>query len=226
MNKTLFEEKLSERRILMRLPVRARLKISIVELRNLLRKYPGLRQFSHGKRASYYFDATNELIVFHFLEDSIIYEIYSSSSPVYLLREALLRLFGVVIFLQDAYDLFPESIFPYVVSELSKQEINSIPKKVVGAKINSETILSKRIITLLDDVESLTTENTELKSRFSLLAAQLLIKESESGLISISEVSKKYSLKQDVFDSAKNLLGRFGYRAIHQGPDRLKLVNL
>ncbi|MDE1846163.1 MAG: hypothetical protein KGH53_02695 [Candidatus Micrarchaeota archaeon] len=213
--------------LFMSLPLQATLKVPTSKLVSLLKNYPLLKPLSYGTQPSYLAKTECADFVFEFGPKSIVEKIYSPLSPVYSMRQALLRLLSIISFLGDSYEVKPQSILPYLISELSRPEMNSILKSAPAPRNgNPEILLSKRIIELLSSLENSVSKNKRLNSRASSLIAHLLLRESEKGEIVLKDFFEKYSVDQSLLDGASKELFALGFRPVMQNGKRLLLVRL
>lgn len=221
-------ENLTERMdgVLMCIPLSARLNVPLSQVASLLKNYPFLEQLKSGSELVYMTRSGAVTHTFHFGKTHILHKVHSENSPVYSIRESLLRLLGIISFLQDAYEVRPESLFPYLIAELSKPELTSIAKNVPESRNgNPEIILSKRIIELLLQVEKISRENSRLSSSRLRLISYLLLKESEGGSILAREFCEKYSLESSELSLVEKILSGFGFRLL-LGNGKINLVKI
>ena len=210
--------------VMMCIPLSAKLNLPLSELASLLKNYPLLEQVQTGSELVYLAKSGGVSHTFHFGKTYILHKINSANSPIYSMRESLLRLLGMVTFLQEAYEVKPESIFPYLIAELSKPELNLLAKNLGQSRNgNPEIILSKRIIELLLQLGKISKENSELGSTRLRLLSYLLLKESERGSVLIKEFCEKYSLEVSELSSVEKTLSGLGFRLL-LGGGKINLV--
>lgn len=226
LGKKSFSDKTSKFSLITRLPIKARLKIARKALLDLLKSYPNLVPISYGKEISYYFDSKQAIFVFYFSDEYIIHEIYSSISPVYHLRESLLRLLGMLLFLGDAYQVDLQSLSPHLIFELSRKEIDSMRIDKLDNSTDPYQILSKRIIFLLNDIESISAKLEKTQGSLSNIVTILIKSEAQNGIFSSKEIAAKYSIDESLVLSSIDMLQKFGYKSIMHGEGRFSLVQL
>ena len=210
---------------MMCIPIAARLNVPLSELKAALKSYPFLEQLSCGSELVYLTVGNGTTHIFHFGREHILQKVYSTSSPVYSMRESLLRLLGMVSFLGDAYSLSPQSLFPYLLHELSKPELAQLPKSTAQDRNgNPELILSKRIVQLLAELEGVSREKLDLSSKNLRLIVHLLIKESERGSVIIKEFCGRYEFPQSKISLIEKELGHLGIRMLLLHEGRINLV--
>lgn len=226
MGKKIFLDKTSKLALVTRLPIKAKLNVTRRALLDLLRSYPKLVPISYGKEIGYYVENNQEIFVFYFSDEYIIHEIYSPTSPVYHLRQSLLRLLGILLFLGSAYYVDLQNLSPYLISELSKKEIDSTNTSRIVNSDGPYQILSKRIISLLNDLESLSAKLEKNQSSLINAIAILILKEPQNGTLSSKELSAKYFVDENLVVSSLEMLPKFGYKPVMYGAGRFSLVEI
>ncbi|MDE1850236.1 MAG: hypothetical protein KGH54_00370 [Candidatus Micrarchaeota archaeon] len=209
--------------ISMKIPLRAELKGRFADLAEALGAYPNLQLCSKGTELKYAIDCGINLYLFTFGRSHIVEEVFSTDSPVYHLRDALLRMLSVMAYLGDLYAVRIESIFPYLIAALREKQMEiQIPK--AQSKPGSDLILAKRIIELADLSEQQKRQNGLLEQQCARLLFHLVLSESAKGPFSKQSISKKYNADERSINRALALAPSFGYRSIQQDLQRLSLV--
>ncbi|MDE1869796.1 MAG: hypothetical protein KGH71_02300 [Candidatus Micrarchaeota archaeon] len=212
--------------VTMSIPLSAKLTLPLSKLALLLKEYPLLEQVKSGSELVYSTKSGGTTHAFHFGKTYIIQRVYCESSPVYSMRESLLRLIAIASFLQGAYEVRPESLFPYLIAELSKPELASFTRNPPPSRTgNPEVILAKRIMGLISEVERISQENSHLRSARIRLLSYLLLGESEKGIVIAKEFCEKYSLEVSEISTIEKNLSGFGFRLL-MGGGKINLVKI
>jgi len=209
--------------ISMKLPLRAELSGRLADLAEALDGYPNLHPYSKGTELKYAIDCGTNFYLFTFGKSHIVEEVYSIDSPVYHLRDALLRMLSVIAYLGDLYAVRIESIFPYLIAALRERQMEIQVPKAKG-KIGSDLILAKRIIGLANLSEQQKKHNDFLENQLARLLFHLILNDSTNGSFSKQSISKKYNVDERSINRALELAPSFGYRIVQQDPQRLSLV--
>ena len=210
----------------MRIPLAARLIASKAEVKRALANYPNLSLVKEGQELRYFSNFEDDrFYAFRFSSESVVEEIYSVSSPIYLLKAAILRLLGLLCALDGMYDFRIESIFPYLILAINQE--TSIPKFLPELEQNPgnpEIILAKRILELLKERSEMGKESKALKFRADLLLSHLLLFESTTGKISEDEFSLRYRLGGGDIRRAIEASQSLGYKVLRYGGKEFRVV--
>lgn len=197
-------------------------------------RYPGLAQTGRGTALRYVFDCGNGS--FYSIElgrDRVSVCIHSPQSPLYLMRDALLRLLSVLQLLSDDYEVRAKALIPHVVAVLARQQIehyaSEIDAKGAGRALQvcgeTDLALARRIRLLLKENAELSAARSSLSSKIGSLAAKLVLFECGRDP-SVSSISKETGLGRDEVMGALAGIRGLGYRAIFKNADRFELVRL
>ena len=213
----------------MRIPLRAKLKSNLNSLKSYLYPYPNLVLVSEGAELVYLAKiGGTDYCLFKFGASYLVEEVYSKASPVYLMRESILRFIGILAFIDEKYDVEFRGLFPYLASELS----NPIPKTIVNkitAQSNyrvTELLLARRVTHLQGQLDQSNSKIQQLKEQNSLFLSHLLIKEAELGDTGVDQFLKKYSVGVSDLNYLGPYLSKLGYRALGVGTGRINLVKI
>ncbi|MDE1828425.1 MAG: hypothetical protein KGH65_04665 [Candidatus Micrarchaeota archaeon] len=209
--------------ISMKIPLRAELRGSIAELAETLAGYPNLHLYSKGTELKYAIDCGANFYLFTFGRSHIIGEVYSADSPLYHLRDALLRMLSVIAYLGDFYAVCIESIFPYLIAALRERQTEFQTPKAQG-RLGSDLILAKRIVGLTTLLDEQKRRNELLDQHGARLLFHLILSESAKGPFSKQSISKRYDADEVSINRALALAPSLGYRIIQQDLQRLRLV--
>jgi len=107
--------------------INARVISSIAAIRKKLESYPGLSLIAQGTSLKYELSsgAPDYFYVLELGKNSLCFFIYSLSSPLYLLHDALLKLLNVLVILYDDYFVDVKSLFPYLAAVLARQQYHT-----------------------------------------------------------------------------------------------------
>ncbi|MDE1825700.1 MAG: hypothetical protein KGH61_01405 [Candidatus Micrarchaeota archaeon] len=212
----------------MKIPLVARLIKSKAEIKLVLANYPNLSLVKEGKELQYLsnFDGY-QFYSFKFSSESVVGEVYSTSSPVYLLKGTILRLLGILCALDGIYDFRIESIFPYIILAIGNGQSNQVvPPNHEEDLGNPDIILAKRILELLKERDKLGDESKKIKSRADLLLSHLIVSESKIGKIHEDELSLRCGLERGDLEEAIATSQSLGYKILRYARKEFRVVNV
>ncbi|MEM3280067.1 MAG: hypothetical protein QXR29_02255 [Candidatus Micrarchaeaceae archaeon] len=227
---TLTNKNVSETYLNSRIIIAATLKGPIGSLAESLAYYPGLEQLSRGGTLKYELGAgrgSDSFYRFEFARGYVALEIYSKHSPVYLMREALLRLLSMMAFTKGFYSFDVSSLFPYLVAALAGNQIGEEMR--VCSTGNGERdgdaniVLSKRIIALRNENSELKSDYSALANETELLIARVIVAES-AFTNSLERISEKYAIPIERLRKALDRIAALGYRVTRANGNLFELV--
>ncbi len=222
-------EKVPKSYLAMRVPLSGRLN-SKAALRKILLLYPALEQVSDGTDLRYVIKSETPNNYFHMAEFSnvgIAVETYSESSPLLLMRETLIRLLSLASFVKPCYEFRIESIFPYLIETLTRQNFEQYPINAAPERPGSmpEVVLSRRILSLKDELEKLKASNSANSGNVKRLAAALIATKYASRS-SITQVATELGLEKLVIKQVLEKCDTQGMNVIWHSGDLFSLVSI
>ncbi len=212
-----------------RIRMDATLLSSIRDVRRKLGCYPHLEMTGDGSSLRYVI-RTGEKERFYILSlasDHLSLDLYSKSSPLYLLSETLLRALSISAILADDYEFYIRGLFPYLVETLSSQ----IPNPKVSVLKRSEyadppeMILAKRINTLNRHNVQLEKDLLSVRSKFARATALLVISRYGPSL-DLSEISRETGIDMPDLEEALRSMPDLGYKTMLMSHGRYSMVRI
>jgi len=180
---------------------------SMAKVKERMAFYPHLKLISEGSELEYMLaesgeDADKKAYTIKISRSGITLYIYSNLSPEYFERESLLRLFSLAQLLSDLYVFDISSIFPNLLHFLYNTEEHAIKVERIGPwdkERGVAVLLSKRVITLDNEVDKLSKELLLYKDKVSDLLAEII---GFNGNIDKAELVKRYNLDMQIVEKA------------------------
>ena len=210
--------------------INARVISSIAAIRKKLESYPGLSLIAQGTSLKYELSsgASDYFYVLELGKNSLCFFIYSLSSPLYLLHDALLKLLNVLVILYDDYFVDVRSLFPYLAAVLARQQYRTFSiGDASKSEHNSEVdyVLAKRVSALLSENYMLKRELDKCASRAKRTALMLIIAESAHNA-NVKQMADLLGVSKDGLLELIASLPELGYKAVYRGADEFELVKL
>ena len=221
--------KRAEEFLCMRIPLRAKLKSTLKSLKSDLRPHPNMVLVSEGSELVYLAKiGGTDYCLFKFGTSYLVEEIYSKLSPVYIMRESILRFLGILAFVDENYDIEFRDIFPYLAAELSNPiPQNIVPKITVQSNYRvAELLLARRVTQLQSQLDQSNSKIQQLEAQKSIFLSHLLLKEAEIGETGMDKFLKKYGVNVSNLNDLDPYLFKLGYRTIGVGTGRINLVKI
>lgn len=214
--------------LISKLEVKAKLITSMGDIQQKLSIYPNLRQVRRGTLLGYVIEEEHSNRFYSIELDSAHATIivYSRTTPLYFLDEALIRLLSILQNISKYYEVTLESLYPYLILALSWQRLGRM--LVGGAPAESENtdiILSKRLIELTKSNMQLNEVCNAVINKSRRLLLKLIVLESASNP-SIEAISKSAGVRRDEVEKALHDMHESGYKAVLLDSDRFNLVRL
>lgn len=199
----------------------ATLLTSLRAVRQSLITYPNLLIVGDGTSIRCVIEdsgAENRFYLVEIKKDCFSIEIHSIDPPLYFINEALLRLISIATLLGKDYKIDLYDILTYFTQALAAQQINDYSKKFPDLSDQSlpELTLSRRIIGLLHESDTLHAEYGELNDLFLNLLAVYIIARHPSR-ISVEELSSETKADSVSINEAMRRLQSMGYKAVQTG---------
>jgi hypothetical protein len=212
-----------------RMSVGARLATRMSSVKRTLDLYPSLRPIRSGTCLEYLLgdaEGSDHFYSVRLEADRAYLTIFSRTTPVYFIQEAVLRLLSILQTIGKEYEPSFHDLYPYLILALSSQQTRqALLKDPPLPKDNSDLVLAKRIIQLMR-------ENAELKGRLGMELRRsrrtlqaLVVAEAEAGA-GIGEIAKAAELSREEVERVLPTLHEIGYKAIQADPDRFDLVRM
>jgi hypothetical protein len=215
--------------LISRIDFGARLLTRMGNIKKALDVYPNLRLAGSGTTLEYVLgdeSAKDHSYLIRIDRTCASITIYSKTTPLYFLQEALLRFLSIIQVISKDYELSMSSLYPYLIMVLANQQMrHALPKEPTVQTGNSDILLAKRLIQLMKDNRILSEMyQTELCKSRRLL--QTLIVMGVPGGSGIEEIAKSTGLSREEISGILPSLHEIGYKAICVNPDRFELVKL
>ncbi len=168
------------------IPIKCKLLTSQSALKSTISNYPSCKPLNTKKWPTYLIKENNSepFYILELRNDKILFTTYSTISPLYSLKDSLLRILSLASVFSDDYVMYIDTILPYMLNFMLKEDYKSYPHYNYSKE--PELILSRRIIHLIS-------ENKTLKNTVSSLNNNLI--KSTSALI-MAKYSSDSNIKQ------------------------------
>jgi len=182
-------------------------KCSMAKVKERMAFYPHLKLISEGSELEYMLvesgeDVNKKAYTLKLLRSGITLYIYSNLSTEYFERESLLRLFSLAQLLSDLYVFDISSIFPNLLHFLYNAEQQAIKLERIGPwdkERGVAVLLSKKVIALANEVDTLSKELLLYKDKVSDLLAEII---GFNGNVDKAELAKRYNLDMQIIEKA------------------------
>ncbi len=157
------------------IPLRCTLTTSINSAKEKMSVYPYIRLLHNFKFPKYLIKTPNSE-AFYTIElknDLILFTTYSITSPLYSLKDSLLRLLSITAILSEDYSIQANSLFPYLSNILSK--IDPPRSEPHNYDRGPELMLSRRIVYLLCTNTKLNSEIKSIKQDLLRITSDLIL---------------------------------------------------
>lgn len=208
------------------IPLKGTMITNSISIKSRLSNYPNFKLLDHSKWPSYMIQIENSDI-FYIIElksDKILFSLYSKVSPLYSLKDMLLRLFSIASILSDDYSIQTNSIFPYLINVLSKQEIIKDTAKY-NYNRDPELILSRRVICLLSDNKNLKNTANKLEHELLKVTSDLILNKYSTNT-NLKQISSETGLNQQYISSILKLLQQKSNRLIYNKNGNFDIVRI
>ncbi len=196
-------------------------------VRERLSCYPSLSAVRRGSALAYAIDdcGGERFYLVSFSRSGIALELYSRESPLYFMREALLRLLSLAAVLSGEYEFDVRTLFPYLIEAL-RPGAPEIPVRSLGlprARVGGETILAGRISRLNRENARLALELNAARAAATRTTALFLISRYGTS-VEIGRAARESGLAVEAIEAAVRAMPELGYRALRLGAGRFSLV--
>lgn len=212
-----------------RMEVGARLLTRMGRIKCALEIYPNLRPVRSGTSLEYVLG--DERTKDHFYSVRIerthaSITVYSKTTPLYFLPEALLRFLSVIQVIGKDYEVSMPSIYPYLIMVLANQQLRyALPKEPAPQRDNSDILLAKRLIQLMKENRKLRAMHEAESCKSRKLLQTLVVMEILGGA-GIEEIARSTGLNRVELEGVLPSLQERGYKAIRVNSDRFELVRI
>lgn len=203
---------------------------SLEEIKISLLDHPGVSLMYSGEILRYSIktqDFTDRYFILEISKSNISITIYSATSPVFFLKEAILKLLLILSFIKAYYSIELSEFYPFIMEILSKDTFSTTEfKKLVEntkATYGDDVVLSRRIITLLNENKKLSNEILFLRSiSLRLMTSALLLK--YSGKINFKSASKDFGIDEVIFKKLLEETKSLGFTTLWHNKSEFTLV--
>ena len=200
------------------------------EIKILLSDHPGVSLIYSGEFLRYSIktqNTTDHYFILEIYNSNISIAIYSMVSPVFFLKEAIIKLLLILSFIKTYYSIELSELYPFIMEILSKDTFGTAEFKKLAE--NSKTtygedvVLSRRIITLLNENKKLSNEILFLQlTSVRLMTSVLLLK--YSGKINFRSASKDLGIDEAMFKNLLEETKSLGFTALWHNKSEFTLV--
>lgn len=215
--------------LLSRIEVSARLLTRMSCVKKTLALYPNLKPVRSGTCMEYLLndgEVKDHFYLIRIDHTSATIAIYSKTTPLYFIQEAVLRFLGIIQAIGRDYEVRLSSLYPYLILALASQPMRRILLDEPPAqKENSDILLARRLIQLMKENRRLRElHNVELARSRKLLQNLIVIE--GSGGAGIGEIIKYTGLSKGEILNILPSLHEIGYKAICINSDKFDLVKI
>lgn len=220
------QSKLSNSYLSSTIILKAKLSTNIQAAKSRLSSYPLIKLLHEGRHPKYLIQTNNPDIFYIVMlkSDSISFTVYSTLSPLYLLKEHMLRVISISSILSDNYLIYANSIFPYLINLLSKQDLIK-PEKRYNYSRDSDILLSKRIVNLLSSNKKLSDRLDSLNRNLTNVTSELILSRYDSDS-NLKQIALETGLDQIQVSEALKHIQQNGNKLIYNGKGNFNIVRI
>lgn len=214
--------------LISRIPLKARSVFGISAIRKRLGLYPSLTPLSYGTSLRYALGSmqSDHFYLLAFSREGILLEVYSKTSPLYLLGDALLRLLSVLALLEGLCSVELESLYPYMIWALGRQHLECVSEEPAEREEQgSDIVLAKRIIMLSREKSELGKKAERWHSAARQILARLIASRYGAGF-AVDDVAHETGLSEETVREALRLMPTLGYKTLNMDGKTFSLVRL
>jgi hypothetical protein len=215
--------------LLSRMEVSARLLTRMASVKRTLALYPNLKPLRSGTCLEYLLDdgeARDHFYLIRIDNTSATLAIYSKTTPLYLIQEAVLRFLSIIQTIGRDYEVCLSSLYPYLILALASQQMRrTLLEEPPAQRENSDILLARRLIQLMKDNKRLREVYGAELGKSRKLLQTLVVLEGEGGA-GIGEITKSIGLSREEIAGILPSLHEIGYKAISINSDRFNLVKI
>ncbi|MGC8623447.1 MAG: hypothetical protein ACP5TK_02120 [Candidatus Micrarchaeia archaeon] len=213
----------------MSVPISARLTSTFGAVKHSLSAYPGVSLVQDGTILRYQLNASEASSAYYveLARDYILIEVFSDTSPIYLMESCLVKLLSVCSMLRGEYVFKIESLFPYIIYALESQKIDALKASVAAARQDyryTDIILAKRIMALSFSIGEKDKAISLLEGTVAQLTADMIIMLAASGAVDGTSLHAKYGISIDALKRSLEIIRSAGYRIIYKPGGKFVLV--
>jgi hypothetical protein len=208
------------------IPLRCTLVTNISSAKEKISAYPHIKPLHGGKFARYLIKTDNSDL-FYTVElgnDVISFTTYSAISPLYSLKDSLLRLISITAILSEDYHVEANSLFPYLLTMLSKLE-NDRPQNPQNHNRDPQLILSRRIVYLLGENKRLVAGINLTNQNLLSIASDLILSKYYSDS-SIKQICTDTGMDEHLAAKALKAIQENGNKLIYKANGNFNIVRI
>ena len=203
---------------------------SLEEIKLSFSDHPGLSLMYSGESLRYSIKTqgfTDRYFILEICKENIYIIIYSATSPIFFLKEAVIKLLLILSFIKPNYSIELSDFYPFIMEILSKDTFNTaeFKKLTENTKITygEDVVLSRRIIALLNENKKLNNEILFLRSTsLRLMTSAILLK--YSGKINFRIASKDLGMEEATFRKLLEETKSLGFTTLWHNKSEFTLV--
>ncbi|MGC9156917.1 MAG: hypothetical protein ACP5GD_01880 [Candidatus Micrarchaeia archaeon] len=205
----------------------AKMEASLAEVQAILSNYPNLKFVGRGSTLKYMIDGneTGHFFLLSISEEEIVFDIFSTISPLYFLNESLSKLFALLEGISQLCTVDLSNLLPYLIMALSKSHIEERFLSNSGRGCSggdAARLLARRIILLEKELESERLARRKAEEFLRKAILQLVIRRSSKQ--SVEDLASAVGLERKQIESMIAELPSYGYRAIWLDKDTFEVV--
>ncbi|MCL4364788.1 MAG: hypothetical protein M1569_04005 [Candidatus Marsarchaeota archaeon] len=190
---------------------------SVAKAMATLSCYPNIKKVSEGSTPSYLVNIDGVYDRFYIVKickDRIVVTLNSRSSPLYFIKEHILRSLSIIMVLSDDYKVDMSGLIPYVVEALNRELVPVISKQECDpVAATHDTILSKRIVSLLNERSELNQKVAKSNALSTSLISKFILQKYASGY-DIRRIASELNVNKDSVSESLHYLEKMGYRML------------
>lgn len=215
--------------LLSRIEVSARLLTRMASVRRTLALYPNLRPVRSGTCLEYVIDdgeVRDHFYLVRIESTSATLVIYSKTTPLYFIQEAVLRFLNIIQVIGRDYEVRLPGLYPYLILALAGQQMRrTLLEEASVQKENPDILLARRLIQLMKENKRLREMHTAELGRSRRLLQTLVVIEGSGGA-GIEEITENTGLSKADILGVLPSLHEIGYKAIRMTSDKFNLVKM
>jgi hypothetical protein len=157
-------------------------------------------------------------------ETKILFTTFSNISPLYSMKDSLLKMISIMEILSEDFTFYFDSIAPYFTNALKNHDLK-VSSSTRKSGNQTEVILSKRVISLIKSNGSLLEEVKRVNDMLISVSSELILTRCTSGS-NIKAFERETGLSSTQISDVFDLLQVKGYKIIFSKRDEFSVVKI
>ena len=205
----------------------ASMKASLAEVQAVLSNYPNLKCVGRGSVLKYVIDGNEEdhFFLLSISSEEIVFDTFSTISPLYLLNEALYKLLALLGNIAQQCTVDISNLLPYLIVALAKANLGEMFHGNQARERKSDEVaalLARRIIQLEKALEAEGSARSKADELLRRAILQLVTR--SSGKQSVEELANSIRIERKQVESVLASLPGYGYRVIWLDKNTFEVV--